>query len=202
MVARALAYGALGWGAQSAVAGLREWMTLTAWVKPLWTLLHLAALVVGLWLLVAGRWTWAWHAPEALKRRVQATSTSPERPVAWPARSTSRSSTSRAALLGALWVLWPCTMLWAAVMTSALSNQGYAAFLAMVLFALVSSPGLWGASRLWRWLEGRTSTAHVAALADRHMRWALRLAGALLVVAAVWSLGHDLLTRFWAWCVS
>ena len=27
-------------------------------------------------------------------------------------------------------------------------------------------------------------------------------AGALLVVAAVWSLGHDLLTRFWAWCVS
>lgn len=196
---RAMAYATLGGLAQSTVQGLREWMSFSDAFRPVWTLLHLGALVLGLWLMVTGKLTLAWRTPAWLKGRTHSAAPA-EAPVLGPGRLGSRQALTKAASLGALWVLWPCTMLWSAVMTAALSNSWLSAFIGMGLFALVSAPGLWSASRLWAWLESRTTAQNRARLADRNTQWALRCAGVLLAAAALWSLAHDLLRSFWAWC--
>jgi len=64
---------------------------------------------------------------------------------------------------------------------------------AMGAFALASAGGLLAAPALWRLLRGRAD----AATFERRLA---RAAGGLLVVAALFALGHDVWPPIAAWC--
>ena len=181
--ARIAGYAAAGALAAASVATLREGLALSPALRPLWTLLHLAALAVGLWMLWQGRW------PSMMQR---ATVTSlPVAPAGWrritvPVRSASA---------GALWIAWPCALSQSALLVAALaSSPGHGAS-AMAAFALASSPALWLGPLLVRRLRPAFSgTALVGAA------WPVRGAGALVAIGSGWALGHGLWVRIAAWC--
>ncbi|MBH9554106.1 sulfite exporter TauE/SafE family protein [Inhella sp. 4Y17] len=90
---------------------------------------------------------------------------------------------------GLLWAAWPCGLLQAALLTASLADHPLGGALAMATFALTSGPGLLWAPALFRRLRG-----------VQNGQWAIRLAGASLVLAALWALGHGLWARFIEWC--
>lgn len=184
-------------------AGTGALAALTAWspaLRPLWTLLHLAALMLGLWLLWQGRPP-AWLGSVGLGGRRLPPAAGPQAGLGAPAlaavampasRRDARSLPWPAALAGALWVGWPCGLLHSALLVAAMTNTAASGATAMGGFALASSLGLWWAPWLWRRL-GAAGTRRAEA-------WAARLAGAMLVSAAMFALGHGLWHRVAAYC--
>jgi sulfite exporter TauE/SafE len=152
-------------------------------LRPLWGLLHAAALALGAWLLWTGRQP-AWLG--RMGRR-------PEPTAGWMPVSGPSSGTLRAAAGGSLWVAWPCGLLQSALLVASMTSGATAGAAAMAGFALVSSPGLWLAP--WAW--SRIATG--AGAAERE-RWAVRAAGALLLAGSGWALGHGLWQQVAAFC--
>jgi uncharacterized protein len=175
--ARVAGYAAGGALAAASVGALREGLAFAPWLRPLWTLLHLGALAVGLWMLWQGRW------PSFVQRRAT-TGTTPEgwQRIALPLRSAGA---------GAAWIAWPCALSQSALLVSALADTPAQGAAAMAAFAVASSPALWlGPALLRRWRgEG------AAALA-----WPVRGAGALMAAGSAWALGHGLWAQVLAWC--
>ena len=186
---RLLAYSAAGAVAAASVGSLASLGQAVAALRPLWTLVHIAALGLGLFLLWRGRQP-AWM--ERLGHvRDQAVDHRGER---WQrVRSPARS-----AGIGLAWVAWPCGLLQSALLVAGLANSPAAGALVMAGFALASGAGLVLGPALWWRLTGRAGAAPGAAAGTMAVRWA----GAALAAASAWALGHDLLTRFVAWCVS
>jgi uncharacterized protein len=185
-IGRVAGYSAAGAVAAASVGALREGLGWSPVLRPLWTLLHLAALAVGLWMLWRGAW------PAWLQRRAAA----PAVPVsagwqriAMPVRSASA---------GALWIAWPCALSQSALLVAGLASTPGQGATAMALFAVASSPALWiGPALVQRWRAfsaGSPSDAFVGAA------WPLRAAGALLVLGSVWALGHGTWMKVAAWC--
>ena len=176
---RMLSYG-VGGAVVAASVGSFSLLTAVAPVlRPLWTLMHLAVLGLGLWLLVSGRQP-AWWA-----RLGNAAA------VATPPPGWQRvAAPLRAGAAGSLWLALPCGLLQSALVVAALANTPLQGAAAMTAFAATSSLGLWLPGSLW----ARTSARSRAA------PWALRLAGAMLAGAAAWALFHDLWLRWSAWC--
>jgi sulfite exporter TauE/SafE len=177
-VARAAGYalgGAVVASSVGALAALAQW---TPVLRPLWTLLHVGALALGLWLLWQGRQP-AWMA--AIGR-------SPQLAHGWQ----RMHGPTRAALAGSLWIGWPCGLLQSALLVASLGGSALAGAAAMAAFAATSSAGLWLAPWIWQRL-GREGGAWAE-------RWAVRAAGAMLVLASGWSLGHGLWARIVAYC--
>lgn len=168
---RVLGYALAGALAATAMAALRDALALQALLRPLWTVLQAGLLVLGLWLLIGGRW------PALLGR------------LASPA-----PSRQRAGLAGLLWFAWPCGLLQGALLTAALASSAAGGALAMAAFAIASGPALWAAPALLRRLVGQ-SLRH-----PRGEIVAVRLAGLLLAAAASWALGHGLWLRVAAFC--
>jgi hypothetical protein len=166
-----------------ALAALAQWSPA---LKPLWTLLQIAALLLGGWLLWFGRqplWLAGWNhrvAPAGLQ--------------AAPAGGWQRvQGPVRAGGAGALWVAWPCGLLHSALLVAAMTETAASGALAMTAFAATSAAGL-----LWApWVFARLGRG---GRAQRVEAWAARLAGAMLVAAAGWSLTHGLWQRFAAYC--
>jgi len=180
-VGRIGGYAAAGAVAAWSVAALREGLTLSPVLRPLWTLLHLAALAFGLWMLWRGRW------PDFLQRSVATVEVAHGwQRITGPARS---------ACAGALWIAWPCALSQSALLVAALGSTPGQGAAAMTAFALASSPALWlgplVARRLGAW-RGGASLVTAA--------WPMRAAGALIALGSLWALGHGLWTRFAAWC--
>jgi sulfite exporter TauE/SafE len=111
-VGRLLGYAAAGAVAAASMGALREASQWSAALRPLWTVLHVALLALGLWLLLRAEWP-AWLGRHGNKPGRQ--------PVRW----------SRATSSGFMWFAWPCGAL-----------QGALLVAAMAAFALASSPGL------------------------------------------------------------
>lgn len=158
---RLASYGAAGAMAGAAAGALAQLASWAPALRPLWTLVQVAALALGMWLLWRGRqprWLAQWRAPNP-----------------------------HAAGAGLLWAAWPCGMLHSALLLAALSGSALAGGLAMLLFALASSPGLWAAPWLRRQVL-RRYPARSAALDSG----AVRAAGALVAGGAVFALGHGL----------
>ena len=178
---RVLGYAAAGAVAASSVAALGAWSQASPALRPLWTLLHLGFLTLGLWWLVAGRQP-AWMA----------------RSGAVPIRIVGRRSQPvRASLAGLAWVAWPCAALQGALLLSALASSAQGGALVMAAFAAASMPGLLVAPWAWaRWQAvrgGAMAPAQVAVLG-------FRVAGLGLAVVSGWALTHDLWQRVAAWC--
>jgi hypothetical protein len=150
-------------------------------LRPLWTLLHVAVLGLGLWLLLTGRQPAWWS-------RLGAAPV-----VALPAPGWQRMAAPlRASAAGGLLLALPCGLLQSALLIAALASTPAQGALAMASFAAASSVGLWLPGVVGeRWSSNRS----VGVLT-------LRLAGATLAVASAWALSHDLWLRWSAWCQS
>lgn len=160
----ALAAGSVSWlatqGAQVAV------------LRPLWTLLQVAALALGLWLLVRGRQP-AWV--ENFGRAAPG-----GRRVIW------LQGPAGAAAAGSMWVALPCGLLQSALVVAALGSGPGEGALLMAIFAAASGLGLWLGPALWLRLAGRH--------AGKAQVVAVRLAGLMLAGASGWALAHGLAT--------
>ena len=150
-------------------------------LRPLWTLLHIAVLGLGLWLLVSGRqpvwWSRLGSAPV----------------LATPAPGWQRMSAPvRATAAGGLLLALPCGLLQSALLIAALASTPLQGALAMTSFAAASSLGLWLPGAIGTRWSGRPAVNVTM----------LRLSGATLAVASAWALSHDLWQRVAAWCQS
>jgi uncharacterized protein len=170
------AAGAAAAGSVGALAALAQW---TPMLKPVWTLLHAAVFVLGLWMLWQGRQP-VWL--ESLGRGSR-------RAGGWQVVR----GPARAGLAGSLWVAWPCGLLQSALLLAALANEPAGGALVMAGFAAVTAAGLMLGPGLWAWLGG-------GAVAARAQVWGVRLAGGMLAAASGWALTHGVWARVAAYC--
>ena len=181
-VARIAGYTLTGAVAAASVGTLAKLGQWSPAFKPLWTLLHVAAFALGVWLLVKGR------QPQWLERLG-----SSGRHLAPQAGGWQRlRGPGEAALAGGLWFAWPCGLLQSALVIAALTDTPAAGAAAMGAFAVASGTGL--ALGPWLWMRlGGSAAAAASPLA-------VRAAGALLVAASGWALGHGLWSQVYAYC--
>lgn len=185
---RLVSYGAAGAVAAASVSTLGRLSQLTPTLKPLWILVHLAALALGLWLLWRGAQP-RWVSELAVLGRARG-GPGGTQPIHW---SGTRQGT-RAGLAGLAWVAWPCGLLQSALVIAALASSAASGAAVMVVFGLVSSVGLLAGPWLLR------SASRWSGDSDATRRWMTRISGALLVAVSAWALGHGLWQRFAAWC--
>ena len=184
---RLLGYALAGALAAASIGSLAVLGQAVAALRPLWTLVHLAALVLGLYLVWQGR------QPAWMERlgRPRATAAVAHRGSTWQAIQLP----ARQAGLGLAWVAWPCGLLQSALLVAALANTPWHGALVMAGFAVASAAGLALGPALWLRLSGGRSLGG-ALPATLAVRWA----GAALALASAWALGHGLWMRVAAWC--
>ena len=179
---RLAGYSALGALAAASMQGLGWLSVQSAALRPVWSLLHVAAALLGLMLLVQGRQP-LWL--ELGARRV------------WTRMRVYLTGTGRVAgltaplALGTVWALLPCGLLYSALLVAALSADAAQGAGVMALFALGSGLSLMAGPWLWLRLRGPGSG-----------QWAVRLAGAALLVSSAWALWMGLVHDAAPWCVS
>lgn len=179
---RILGYGALGALAAGSMQGL-GWLTVqSAALRPVWSLFHVAAVVLGLTLLAAGRqpvWLEAWG--RGVWRRVR----------------TVTQTWGRGAplLLGLSWALLPCGLLYSAVLVAAMSSSVVDGASVMALFALGTSLSLLAGP--WLLLKLNAMGGNSASGS-----WGVRLAGLALSVSSAWGLYMGLVHNTAPWCVT
>jgi uncharacterized protein len=192
-LARVLGYAAGGALAASSVSALGAWTQAAPALRPLWTLLHLVFLALGLWWLATGRQPDGWQRDRAVN--VNATVSQPTN-----SRHHALHQAAKATSAGAAWIAWPCGALQAALMLSALASSAPGGALTMAAFAIASAPALalapWAWGRWVTWRKARGADASAAAMSAV----GYRVAGAGLVLAAGWALTHGLWLRVAAWC--
>ena len=173
---------ALGGAVAAASVGALAWLGGAAtWLRPLWLLVHGAALLLGLYLLVFARQP-AWLGRIGRQAEVAALSLP----------GTGRvvlSAPARSGLVGLAWVAWPCGLLQSALLTAGLASGPAAGALVMASFAVASGVGLaLGPGLLLK------------AVGARGMTWAVRGAGLALIAASSWALGHGVWLQIAALC--
>ncbi len=169
--ARLASYAVGGALAAGSVSWLATQGAHVAILRPLWTLLQVAAFVLGVWLLVRGRQP-AWIDGIGRAR--------PDRKVIW------MQGPAGAAAAGSMWVVLPCGLLQSALVVAALGSGPLEGAMLMSLFAAGSGLGLWLGPALWLRLAGRH--------AGRAQELSVRLAGLMLAAASGWALAHGLAT--------
>ena len=174
---RLTGYAALGALAAATMQGL-GWLTVqSAALRPVWTMVHVAAVLLGLSLLVFARQP-VWL--EAGARRV------------WARVRTATQSLGLVAPLGlgVAWALLPCGLLYSALMVAALAGSVGGGAAVMALFALGS--GLWLGLGPWLLLRlGRSGRG----------AWSMRVAGLALAATSAWGLWMGLVHDQAPWCV-
>lgn len=201
--------GAVVAGGVGALAALAAW---SPSLRPLWTLVHVAALGLGVWLLWTGR------QPEFLEnlgrgraRELAAASlptaggaqavtvlrlaagAGPTVAAPAPVAGGGTAGPAKAAAAGALWLGLPCGLLHSALVMAALANTPLGGAGIMAAFAVGTTVGLWIGPTLW-WRVGAPGGGWLA------RGGAVRLAGLMLVGISAWALSHDLGARVIALC--
>ena len=177
-VGRVLGYGILGAVAAASVQGLGWLTTQTAALRPAWTLLHVAAIALGLLLLWKARQpAWLDDAARSVWARVRSLH--------------ARWGLAAPLVIGALWAFMPCGLLYSALMVAALSGGPLDGAFTMVVFAAVSSLSLMAGPWLLLRLRGMGSGD-----------WGMRLAGLALAVASGFALWMDLVHDTAPWCTT
>lgn len=179
---RVLGYALLGAVAAASVHAL-GWLTVqSAALRPVWSLLHVAALVLGILLAWQGRQPpWLDRAAQRLWRQVRA----------WGGRWGGRWRQATPMLMGGLWALMPCGLLYSALMVAALTGDVGEGAVTMAFFALGSSVSLWAGP--WLLLQLKN-------LGDG--TWGIRIAGVALAVISAWALWMGLVHDQAPWCVA
>lgn len=180
-LARSAGYATAGALAAASVNSLQLLGSLSPVFKPLWTLVHLAVLLLGLWLLAYGRQP-AWL--ERVGRQPVAAGAGGWSPVKGPGRAT---------LAGSLWVAWPCGLLQSAVLVAALGNTAWVGAGVMLVFAAATALGLTAAPWIWRRVAGVGGSTGWATAG-------VRVAGAVLAASAVLAMGRGTWSTLAAYC--
>ncbi|MES2952463.1 MAG: sulfite exporter TauE/SafE family protein [Pseudomonadota bacterium] len=179
---RIAGYSVLGGLAAASLQGLGWLTTQSAALRPVWSMFHVAALALGLMLLWQARQP-VWL--ENTARRVWA-----------HARSFADSWGGGAPMvLGMLWALLPCGLLYSALLVAALAGSAAGGATVMALFALGTSLTMLLGPWLWLRLRGSPATPGGG-------QWGVRLAGAALAVSSAWALWMALAHNTAPWCVS
>lgn len=189
---RLVGYAAAGAVAAASVSTLGQLAQWTPTLKPLWILVHLAALGLGLWLLWRGVQP-RWVSELAVFGRAS-NGPGAEQAVRWVGNGQTARQGARSGLAGLAWVAWPCGLLQSALVVAALANSAAGGAAVMAVFGLVSSVGLLAGPWLLR------SAARWSGDGEAARRTMTRLSGALLAGVSAWALGHGLWQRFMAWC--
>jgi len=178
---RVIGYAALGGLAAASVQGL-GWLTVqSVALRPLWSLLHVAALVLGV-LLVFNAQQPPWL--ERLGRRL------------WQrARLLGARSGGAPLVLGTLWALLPCGLLYSALMVAALAGSVASGALVMALFAVGTGVSMVVGPWLWLLLRGKPVMNPDGGLG-------VRVAGAALAASAGWALWMGLARNAAPWCTN
>jgi hypothetical protein len=177
---RVVGYAVLGGLAAASLQGL-GWLTVqSAALRPVWSLFHVAALVLGMVLLVQARQpVWLESGARAVWAR---------------ARSFAGTSGRGAPLvLGSLWALLPCGLLYSALTVAALTGSVGAGALVMALFALGTSVTMLLGPLLWLRLRG-------SPVGPVSGQWGVRLAGVALAASSGWALWMALAHNTAPWC--
>lgn len=175
---RVLGYSALGALAAASLQGL-GWLTVqSAALRPVWSLLHVAAIVLGLVLLGSGRQPlWLQTGARSVWAKVR--------------KAGAGSGLTAPLGLGVVWSLLPCGLLYSALLLASLSaNPIYGAGV-MALFALGTTLAMMAGP--WLWLR-----LGLARMGDG--AWGIRLAGAALAGASAWALWMGLVHNEAPWC--
>ena len=195
LLGRLIGYALAGALVAASAVLLGQWGSAGTWLRPLWSMLHLAAIGLGVWLLWAGRQpAWMSALGQGAARQIRSLSLPRASPVAFQASPAAAvagvglqgqwrlgRASLRAGLLGSLWVLLPCGLLQSALLVAALASTPVAGASVMAAFAATSSLSLWAGPALWFRLVGRDAAA-------RWQQAAIRLAGAMLAAASLWAL--------------
>lgn len=177
---RVLGYAALGAMAAASMQGL-GWLTVqSAALRPVWSMVHVAALVLGLLLM--------WQARQPLWLQAGAGAV-------WRHTRSLGLRWGRGApvLLGMLWALLPCGLLYSALLVAALAGDVLAGAEVMALFAAGTSVTMLLGPWLWLRLRG-------GQLGDG--QWGVRLAGAALAASSAWALWMGLVHNQAPWCIT
>jgi sulfite exporter TauE/SafE len=179
---RVVGYSALGALAAASLQGL-GWLTIhSAALRPVWSLFHVVALVLGLMLLLQARQP-VWL--EDTARRV------------WARARAFAANRTRGApiIIGMLWALLPCGLLYSALLVASLAGSAAGGAMVMALFAVGTSVAMVAVPWLWLRLGG-------ARLRAGGGQWGVRLAGAALAGSSGWALWMALAHNAAPWCVT
>lgn len=184
---RLLGYATLGGVAAATVQGIGWLGSHTAALRPVWTLLHVAALLLGLVLLLRARQPlWLALPARGLWLRVRRFSGTRSGPWA----------------LGFLWSLLPCGLLYSALLVAALAGDPVSGAATMALFAVGSGLWLWAGPWLWLRLAALGWQGTAGGAASWRGEWGIRLAGGALALSAGAMLLQGTVSGrvFMAWC--
>lgn len=175
---RVLGYSALGAAAAASMQGLGWLTTQSAAVRPVWTMLHVAAAVLGLLLLFNARQpVWLEGTGKILWQRTRS----------W----VGAHRVGAPLLIGSIWALLPCGLLYSALLVATLSADPLQGAMVMALFALGTSVSMMAGPWLWLRLRGEGSG-----------QWGVRLAGLSLALMSGWAIWMGLVHDTAPWCVT
>ncbi len=185
---RIVGYATLGAVAATTMQGVGWLSTQSAVFRPVWTLFHILAFLIGVLLVWrAEQPIWLDGFGRAVWRRVQATT------------AHLKLRQGGALLLGFLWALMPCGLLYGALLVAALSNHPLEGAGVMALFALGSAMVL--TLGPWLWLRLRNAQGVQLASNPSSGAWGVRLAGAALAASSAWALWMGLVEYQAPWCL-
>jgi sulfite exporter TauE/SafE len=175
---RIVGYSALGALAAASMQGL-GWLTVqSAALRPVWSLFHVAAILLGLVLIVHGTQP-SWL--ESVGRTLWAR-----------ARKAGVSAGGAPLAMGVLWAFLPCGLLYSALLVAAMASDPIGGALVMAMFALGTSVTMTAGPWLWLRLRGTT---------PGDGSWGIRLAGLALAASSSWALWMGLTHGTAPWCV-
>lgn len=174
---RMAGYAAMGALAAGTVQGLAWFGANTTVLRPVWTMMHVAALLLGLALVWQARQpTWVDGWAQSVWRK---------------ARPAIAAMGSKAPfVLGVGWALMPCGLLYSALLVASLSASVVDGAVIMAAFALGTSVVLTAGPWLLLRVRGGTSGA-----------WGIRLAGVALVGTSGWALWMGITQPTGIWCL-
>jgi uncharacterized protein len=155
----------------------------TSVIGPMWTLLQVAALGLGLWLMVRGQWP----------RRLAALGST--QPVNF--KATGRARWGIEGLRGASLLVLPCGQLHAALWLAVLAGTWQGGLALMAVFALASSISMLSLGLGIRKLAGWSAPGGSAIVMERQV---MRLTGLMLVIASALVLWAHLSGSPLPWC--
>ncbi len=173
---RVLGYSALGGVAAASMQGLGWLTTQSAALRPVWTLFHVAAMMLGL-LLVWKAQQPAWLETVGKKVWFQVRSVVANRGPGAPL------------VIGTLWAFLPCGLLYSALLVATLTGNAVHGAAVMALFALGTSVSMTVGPWLWLTLFRRSSD-----------QWGVRIAGLALAASSFWVLWMGLMRDTAPWC--